>query len=93
VFIYQARLRHCHLEGLEDFASSLTINKSRLPRFHSESDMGIKKGLKEFYWDLCWQSRCSDPVEYTQTDIYYYWRPHPRPDSRLIEPGERGTAT
>jgi hypothetical protein len=94
VFIYQARLRYCHLEGLEDFSSSLSIDKSGLPTFHSESSMSIKKGLKELYWNLCWESWCSDPVEYTQTEIYYYWksRPRPRPDCTPVKCGETETA-
>jgi hypothetical protein len=91
VFIYQASLRHCHLEGLEDFASGFNVNNSGVPTFHSESAMDIKKGLKELYWNLCWRSWCSDPIEYTQTETYYHWRSRPRPDTQLIESGERET--
>jgi hypothetical protein len=92
IFIYQARLKYCHLEGLENFSGGLTIGKSGVPTFHSESAMGIKKGLRELYWNLCWQSWCADPVEYTQTEIHHYWRSHPRPGCPSIKPGGRETA-
>jgi hypothetical protein len=92
IFIHQARLTYCHLEDLKDYSSSQTINDSKVILFHSESNLAIKKGLKALFWNLCWRSWCSDPVEHSLTERYRQSRSLPSPYYLRINFGERRVA-
>jgi hypothetical protein len=92
IFVHQARLTHCHLESLQDYSSSLA-NDSGVPTFHSEGSLAIKKGLKALYWDLCWRSWCSDPIEHSLTELYHLSKAIPDPDHRQTDPEKRTVAT
>jgi hypothetical protein len=92
IFVHQAGLTYCHLEDLKDYSSSQTINDSGVILFHSESNLAIKKGLKALFWNLCWRSWCSDPIEHSLTERYYLSRSLPSPYYLRIELKERQVA-
>jgi hypothetical protein len=92
ILVHQARLTYCHLEGLRDH-SSQTIDNSEISLFHAESNLAMKKRLKALYWDLCWRTWCSDPVEHSLTELYHLSKALPDLDHRPTGPEERTVAT
>ena len=89
VFIHQARLTHCHLEGLQDYTSSLSDERSGALAVHAEGRREVKQGLRQLYWDLCWCTWCSDPVEHSFAEVNYELRLRPDPRHQTAGPLSR----
>ena len=101
VFVHQAHLSYCHLEGLEDYTSSQSAERSRALAFHAESHEKIDQGLRKLYWDLCWHTWCSDPMEQSLAELHQelrttrtaHYQTKERDDRiAAILPPERGAA-
>jgi hypothetical protein len=74
IFAHEASLEYCHLEGLHDHCTRQSVDHPAMPLFHAEGHRSIKKGLKELYWELCWRTWCTDPVEQSLSEIHYELR-------------------
>jgi hypothetical protein len=74
IFAHHANLSYCYLEGLHDHSTRQSADRSAVPLFRSEGRQSIVKGLKELYWELCWRTWCTDPVEQSLSETHYELR-------------------
>lgn len=74
IFAHHANLDYCYLEGLHDHSTRQSADRSAVPLFRAEGRQSVKKGLKELYWELCWRTWCTDPVEQSLSEIHYELR-------------------